>query len=74
MIVQPHSKQHPSVQKVGLTVKKLEEATNEAMSNWFGDRDHPENANKKPFLKEIFKVAKMEERWLNDEIGKHCII
>jgi hypothetical protein len=68
MIVQPHSKQHPSVQKVGLTVKKLEEATNEAMSNWFGDRDHPENANKKPFLKEIFKVAKMEERWLNGEI------
>jgi len=70
MIVQPYSKQHPSVQKGGLTVRKLEEVTNEAMSIFFNDTDHPQNRNKKAYLKEIFKVAKMEERYLNGEIGK----
>jgi len=69
MIVQPVEKQCPTVQKLGLNVRKLEEATMEAMSNWFNDKDHPENAAKRPFLKEIFKVAKAEERYLNGEIG-----
>jgi hypothetical protein len=71
MIVQPHAKQHSSVQKVSLTVRKLEEVTNEAMSIWFGDTEHPENKNKKVYLKEIFRVAKLEERYLNGEVGKH---
>jgi hypothetical protein len=70
MIVEPPHKQHPTVQKLGLNVKKLEEATMEAMSTWFNDPDHPENAAKKAFLKEIFKVAKTEERYKNGEIGE----
>jgi hypothetical protein len=69
MIVQPVGKQCSAVQKLGLNVRKLEEVTMEAMSNWFNDKEHPENAAKRPFLKEIFKVAKAEERYLNGEIG-----
>ena len=42
----------------------------EAMSAWFNDTDHPGNLAKKPYLKEIFKVAKAEERYKNGEIGK----
>ncbi|PVH69812.1 hypothetical protein DL98DRAFT_438285 [Cadophora sp. DSE1049] len=40
------------------------------MSNWFCDTEHPENEAKRPFLKEIFKVARMEERYKTGEIGK----
>lgn len=69
MIVQPYPRQHLSIQKVGLTIQKLEEFTVEAMSTWFNENDHPENKKKKAFLKEIFKVAKLEERYLKDEIG-----
>lgn len=69
LVVQPYQQQHPSIQKVQLNVKKLEENTNEAMSNWFNDSEHPENFCKKVLLKEIFKVAKMEERYLRGEIG-----
>ncbi|CAG8970706.1 hypothetical protein HYALB_00001487 [Hymenoscyphus albidus] len=68
MIIQPQSQQVSAVAKQGLNVKKLEEVTMEAMSNWFSDKDHPENAEKKPFLKEIFKVAREEERYKNGEI------
>jgi hypothetical protein len=70
MIVEPPEKQCPTVQKLGLNVRKLEEVTMEAMSNWFNDKEHPENAQKRPFLKEIFKIAKAEERYKNGEIGK----
>jgi hypothetical protein len=70
MIIEPPHKQCPTVQKLGLNVKKLEEVTMEAMSIWFNDADHPENLSKKPFLKEIFKVAKAQERYKNGEIGE----
>lgn len=70
MIIEPYDKQCSTVQKLGLNVKKLEEVTMEAMNNWFSDPEHPENALKKPFLKEIFKVAKVQERYKNGEIGK----
>ncbi|KAH8663468.1 hypothetical protein BGZ60DRAFT_379577 [Tricladium varicosporioides] len=39
------------------------------MSIWFNDKDHPENRNKRRFLKEIFKVAETEERFKAGEIG-----
>lgn len=70
MIIEPKEKQHPTVQKLGLDVQMLEEATMESMSNWFNDKEHPENAAKKVFLKEIFKVARAQERYKNGEIGK----
>lgn len=68
MIVRPYHLQHPSVQKAALDIQKLDEFTTETMGTWFGDNDHPENRKKKAFLKEIFKVAKLEERYLKDEI------
>jgi hypothetical protein len=70
MVIEPAVTQHPSVQKLGLNVRKLEEATMEMMTPWFNEQGHPENAAKKPFFKEIFKVAKAEERYKNGEIGK----
>lgn len=54
-------------------MKKLEEVTMEAMSNWFNDKEHAENAQKRIFLKEIFKVAKAQERYKNGEIGE-CLL
>ncbi|KAF4622808.1 hypothetical protein G7Y89_g14217 [Cudoniella acicularis] len=68
MIIEPRERQCPTVQKLGLNVRKLEEVTMEAMSNWFSDKEHPENAAKKPFLREIFKVARMEERFRAGEV------
>jgi hypothetical protein len=69
MIVVSREKQCATVQKLGLNIRKLEEATMGSMSNWFNDKEHPENAAKQVFLEEIFKVAKAEERYNNGEIG-----
>ncbi|TVY82745.1 Uncharacterized protein LSUE1_G001420 [Lachnellula suecica] len=68
MIVEPRHKQCSTVQKLELDVRKLEEVTMEAMSNWFNDKEHSGNEEKRPFLKEIFKVAKQEERYRNGEL------
>ncbi|KAF5024950.1 hypothetical protein F66182_2964 [Fusarium sp. NRRL 66182] len=68
MIVEPNKRQHPDIQKLNLNVKKLEEITTEALSGFFADKDNPANAKKRPFLNEIFKVAKQEERFKNEEI------
>lgn len=68
MIVEPPEKQHESVLKLGLNVKKLELVTNEMMSIWFNDKEHRDNKDKRPFLKEIFKVARAEERYKNGEL------
>jgi hypothetical protein len=70
MIVEPPEKQCTTVQKLGLNIRKLEQATMESVANWFSDKEHPENAAKKVLLKEIFKAAKAEERYKNGEIGK----
>ncbi|CZR41094.1 uncharacterized protein FPRO_10683 [Fusarium proliferatum ET1] len=63
MIVEPNKTQHPDIQKLNLNVKKLEEITIEALSGFFADKDNPANAKKRPFLNEIFKVAKQQERF-----------
>ncbi|TAQ83041.1 hypothetical protein B7494_g8635 [Chlorociboria aeruginascens] len=69
LVVQPNHLQHHSIQKLNLDVKQLEEVTMEAMARWFEDKDNPANAEKKPFLREIFRVAKYEQRCLHGEIG-----
>jgi hypothetical protein len=69
MIVEPHEKQHPAVQKLRLHIKNLEEVAIEAMSIWLSNQSLDET-RKIPFLKEIFKVAKVEESYKNSEIGK----
>ncbi|KAK3179416.1 hypothetical protein K4F52_009161 [Lecanicillium sp. MT-2017a] len=63
---EPNGKQHSDIRKLGLNVKKLEEATAEALSSFFLDNEA--NARKKPYLNEIFKVARQEERFKNGEI------
>ncbi|TFB00902.1 Uncharacterized protein CCMA1212_007293 [Trichoderma ghanense] len=66
LVVEPNAKQHPDIQKLGLNVKKLEETTVEALSSFFMDNEA--NAKKRPYLNEIFKVARQEERYKNGEI------
>ncbi|KAI1102248.1 hypothetical protein F4804DRAFT_273908 [Jackrogersella minutella] len=68
LIVEPNHKQHPSVQKLYLNVSKLEEVTNEALSSFFTDKENPSNMAKRPFLKEIFRVAESEERYKDGQI------
>jgi hypothetical protein len=70
MVTKPREKQCVTIQKLGLKARKLEEATMESMSHWFNENKHPENATKKAILEEIFKVAYVEERYRNREIGK----
>ncbi|KAI1393760.1 uncharacterized protein F4822DRAFT_424223 [Hypoxylon trugodes] len=74
MIVEPNHLQHPSVQKLYLNVSKLEEVTNEALSSFFTDKDNPNNGAKKPYLKEIFKVARFEERYKDGQIDGSTIV
>jgi hypothetical protein len=74
MIIEPLQNQCPTVQKLGLNVKKLEDVTMEAMSNWFNDKDHPENSSKRVLLTELFRVAKYEEKYRNGEIGMYSAV
>ncbi|KAI0180136.1 hypothetical protein GGR52DRAFT_228936 [Hypoxylon sp. FL1284] len=74
MVVEPPHKQHHSIRKLYLNVSKLEEVTNEALSSFFTDKDNPGNFSKKPYLKEIFKVAKMEERYKDGQIDESTTV
>ncbi|KAI0146011.1 hypothetical protein F4776DRAFT_660882 [Hypoxylon sp. NC0597] len=74
MIVEPNHKQHPTVQKLFLNVSKLEEVTNEALSSFFADKDNPSNMAKRPYLKEIFKVAHLEERYKDGQIDGSTVV
>jgi elongation factor P--beta-lysine ligase len=71
MIIEPRNSQCATVQKLGLNVEKLEQVTNESMKNWF--KENPDNAAKKIYLKEIFRVARVEERYRNGEVGTGAI-
>lgn len=73
MIVKPPQEQDPAIRKLNLTVDKLKEVTMEAMSNWFNDKEHPENEGKKAYLREIFKVAKQQARFLAGGLGKSIL-
>ena len=64
LIVNPDPDKAQNIRNIN--IKKLEELTNEAMSNWWNEKD---NLLKRPFLREIFKVAKQEERYRNGELG-----
>ena len=73
MIINPTPIQRETVDKLGLDVRKLEDVTMEAMSNWFNDKEHPDNATKKVLLREVFKVAKLEESYKKGEIGRSSV-
>lgn len=68
MVMEPVEKQHPDIKKLNLNVKKLEETTVEALSSFFVETEA--NADKRPFLDEVFQVARQEERYRNNELGK----
>ena len=71
MIVEPARTQHPDIQRLGLDITKLEEATMESLSSFFSDaKDTRDAKNKGAWLKEIFKVARWEESYRRGEIGK----
>ena len=69
LIINPETRT-PGIQKVGvITVAKLEVAAMDSLATWFADPNKPKNARKRPILKELFRVAKMEERYKRNEIG-----
>jgi len=70
MIIEPNATQHADIQKLNIDVDKLEEITMESLSGFFNENDKNNNAKKKPYLKEIFKVARHEEQYRRGEIGK----
>ena len=70
MIVEPKTEQHPDIQNLDLNVAKLEEVTMECLNSFLSDKENPKNSQKKPYLKEIFKVAKLGQRYKNGEIGQ----
>jgi hypothetical protein len=74
LIVEPSANQHPEVNKSGLNVDKLDEVTMEALSSFFADPNNPTNGHKRPFLSEIFKVARAEERYLRGELHGDSMI
>lgn len=58
LIIDPATRP-PSIQKLGvITVAELEAAAIDSLKAWFA-----ENVWKKPTLKELFRVAKMEEKY-----------
>lgn len=74
LVVEPNATQHPDIQKLGINVQKLEEVTMESLSSFFNDTGGKNNnSKKKPYLKEIFKVAKHEEQYKRGEIGKQQV-
>jgi len=68
--VEPPATQHEAIRKANLDLKKMEAITFEALSVWFSDRQAPNNVNKKPILREIFRVARQEQRYKSGEIGR----
>ncbi|KAL2270327.1 hypothetical protein VTJ83DRAFT_2511 [Remersonia thermophila] len=71
LIVNPEELRPASIRKLGkITVAKLETAAMEALSAWFSDPRKPQNARKRPLVKELFRVAKMEERYKMGEIDE----
>ncbi|KAK0732833.1 hypothetical protein B0T21DRAFT_290847 [Apiosordaria backusii] len=66
MLTEPNHKQHPDIRQRNLTVSKLEEATMDAASSFFNASEG--NMKKKKWLKEAFKLAKMEEKYKRGEI------
>lgn len=69
LVTDPNRIQHADIKKLNINVAKLEEATWDTLSGFFADVSQPNNLKKKPFLKEIFRVAKYQERYKNGEIG-----
>lgn len=66
--MEPTKNQLPDLQKLNINVKKLEDATWEALSGWLAESEA--NSSKKPFIGDIFRVARMEERCKDGMLGQ----
>ncbi|KAK3903330.1 hypothetical protein C8A05DRAFT_14709, partial [Staphylotrichum tortipilum] len=67
--------QPPSMQRLkGLRVEKLETAAMESLAVFFQDQTKPQNAQKRPIMKELFRVARMEESFRRGEIHASTLI
>ncbi|KAK4204423.1 hypothetical protein QBC40DRAFT_250125 [Triangularia verruculosa] len=66
LLTEPNHRQHEDIRRHNLTVAKLEEAAMDAAAAFFNASE--ENMKKKKWLKEAFKVAKMEEKYKRGEI------
>ncbi|KAK3903206.1 hypothetical protein C8A05DRAFT_14822, partial [Staphylotrichum tortipilum] len=65
----------PSMQKLeGLCMEKLETAAMVSLSAFFEDPTKPCNARKRPIVKELFRVARMEELFRRGEIHASTLI
>jgi hypothetical protein len=73
MIVDPE-KQPPEIQQLGVNVAKIEAVAMEALAPFFEDGNKPRNANKRSILKELFRVARAEERYRRKEIGRFSFL
>ncbi|KAK0101071.1 hypothetical protein ONS95_012943 [Cadophora gregata] len=68
MSMEPVASQHPSFQDQDINIQKLEGVSSEALFSWFIDPENPENMFRAPLMRELFTVAKYEERYKNGEI------
>lgn len=69
LIIDPQT-QPPSIRRLGhISVARLEAAALDSLSSFFADAKKPKNARKRPILKEIFRVARIEEKYKRNEIG-----
>ncbi|KAK3312500.1 hypothetical protein B0H66DRAFT_399897 [Apodospora peruviana] len=66
LVVEPQKTQHPAIQGLNLNVAKFEDITKEALATWYSES--AKNEKKRPYLKEVFKVARMEEQYKRGEI------
>ncbi|KAM7191375.1 Protein of unknown function (DUF2841) domain containing protein, partial [Rhypophila sp. PSN 637] len=65
LIVEPNNSQYPDIKKLNLSVSMLEKITNDSLNTFFA-----ENGNKaRGPLQEIFRVARMGERYKKGEIS-----
>ncbi|KAI1426003.1 hypothetical protein F5Y12DRAFT_713658 [Xylaria sp. FL1777] len=69
MVIEPEHKQHHAIRKVNLNLTQLESFTFEALSSFFGEQGSQANWSKKPLLKDIFRIARQEARYKDNEIN-----
>jgi hypothetical protein len=66
LVIPPHAQQHADIQKVSLDVARLEGIAYDCLASFFDENES--NASKRPYLNELFKVARQEERYRHGDI------
>jgi len=63
MVVRPKQKQPETIRALDLDITKLEDVARFSLEGWLNDQEQSEGIPKKAVLREIFEVAKAEERF-----------